>query len=161
GRTTTFGYDVMNRLMSKVPDPSLSEPTISFTYAPTGRRATMTDMLGLTTYTYDARNRLITKAGRFGTLNYTYAAGGGIGSIVSGNANGAQLTYGYDALNRLKTVVDANVGTTTYNYDGVGNLASVTAPNGMAHVYQYTALNRLKRLDVTTPLNGAVATYIY
>jgi YD repeat-containing protein len=44
---------------SKVPDPSLGEPTVTYAYNPNSTRATMVDASGTTTYTYDARNRLL------------------------------------------------------------------------------------------------------
>ena len=53
GRTTSYQYDALNRLTAKVPDPALGEPAVSFTYTATGRRATMTDASGVTTYGYD------------------------------------------------------------------------------------------------------------
>jgi YD repeat-containing protein len=43
GKTTTYTYDLLNRLHQKIPDPSLSQPTISFTYYPTATRQTMVD----------------------------------------------------------------------------------------------------------------------
>ena len=58
GKTTTFTYDDMRRLRTKVPDASLNQPTISFTYNANGQRATMTDASGQTVYSYDVRNRL-------------------------------------------------------------------------------------------------------
>jgi YD repeat-containing protein len=66
GRTTTFAYDMMRRLLSRTPDPSLSQPAVSFTYNSTGQRATMADASGATTYTYDVRNRLTSKQTPFG-----------------------------------------------------------------------------------------------
>ena len=49
GKTTTYTYDNLNRLLSRIPDPTLGEPTVSFTYTATGKRATMTDASGTTT----------------------------------------------------------------------------------------------------------------
>src|SRR5258708_6371605 len=40
--------------------------------------------------------------------------------------SGAAVQYGYDALGRLTTVVDASGNVATYNYDAVGNLLSIT-----------------------------------
>ncbi len=62
GKTTTFQYDLLNRLLSKTPDPTLNQSTISFTYYPTGTRQTMLDATGTTNYTYDNRDRLKIKA---------------------------------------------------------------------------------------------------
>src|SRR5207245_6271023 len=32
GKTTTYNYDARNRLLQKIPDASLNQPTITFTY---------------------------------------------------------------------------------------------------------------------------------
>ena len=60
-KATTFAYDALNRLLSRTPDPSLNEPTVSFTYTLTGQRHTMTDASGTTTYSYDSLDRLTSK----------------------------------------------------------------------------------------------------
>jgi YD repeat-containing protein len=54
----------------------------------------------------DTDDRLITKVTPEGTLNYTYDAASNVTSISSSNANGASVSYTYDSLNRLGTVVD-------------------------------------------------------
>ena len=56
GKRTTFTYNAMSRLLTKTPDPSLSEPTVTYTYTPLGQRASMNDASGTTTYTDDVRN---------------------------------------------------------------------------------------------------------
>ena len=43
GASMTYQYDVLNRLLKKTPDASLNHPAISFTYTPTGQRASMAD----------------------------------------------------------------------------------------------------------------------
>jgi uncharacterized protein RhaS with RHS repeats len=45
-------------------------------------------------------------------------------SIVSSDPNGVNVSYEYDALNRLSAANDAYLGRTAYNYDEVGNLRS-------------------------------------
>ena len=77
GKTTTYAYDSNNRLQSKTPDPSFSAPAVGFTYSATGKRLTMSDVSGVTTYTYDPQtDRLLQKQTPEGTLNYTYDAAG-------------------------------------------------------------------------------------
>ena len=88
-------------MTSKVPDPSLGEPTVTYAYNANGTRSTMTDASGTTTYTYDTRNRLLTKATPEGTLTYTYDASGNVASIDSSNANGTSVAYAWDAANQL------------------------------------------------------------
>src|SRR3989442_13357371 len=58
---------------------------VSFTYTPTGQRATMTDASGQTTYGYDNRNRLVSKATPEGTLTYSYDAAGDVKTIQPSN----------------------------------------------------------------------------
>jgi len=152
GRATIYAYDNLNRLLSKTADAffatnHIGAASVSYTYTPTGQRATMSDASGSTTYTYDNRNRLVSKATPEGTLTYTYDAAGDVKSILSSNASGANLAYGYDALNRLSTVTNAS-GVTNYGYDNVGNLQSFAYPNGVAHSYSYDTRNRLTNLGV-------------
>lgn len=152
GKTTTFNYDVMRRLLTKVPDASLNQPTITFTYNANGQRATMNDASGATVYNYDSRNRLSSKQTPFGTLSYTYDDSGNLLTTRSSNANGTSVDYSYDDLNRLATVKDNNLltlngGATAYNYDTVGNLKSYLYPNGVTTTYNYNSLNRLASMN--------------
>jgi RHS repeat-associated protein len=152
GRTTAYTYDTLNRLLSKAADPYFVTNHIgaageSFTYTATGKRATMADASGTTTYGYDNRDRVTSKATPEGTLAYTYDAAGDVKTIASSNANGASMSYGYDALDRLASVTDA-AGATSYGYDNVGNLQTMTYPNGVAHGYTYDTRNRLTNLGV-------------
>jgi RHS repeat-associated protein len=144
GVTTTYTYDNLNRLLSRA---TPGETTVSHTYTATGRYATTTDASGTTTYTYDGMDRLTSKATPEGTLSYTYDAAGHVLSIASSNTNGASVSYTWDSLNRLSTVVDNRLGmssnTTTYAYDTASNLVTATYPNGVQSTFQYDQLNRL------------------
>jgi RHS repeat-associated protein len=161
GRVTTFGYDAMNRLHYRVPDPSLAEPTIEFTYTPNGQRETMRDATGTSIFDYDGRGQLSTKQTPFGTLSYSYFANGSLARLWSSNVNGVNTSYNYDALNRLDTVSDPNLGNTTYTYDEVGNLKSANYPNAIKHQYTYNALNRLDLLIDRSPTNTIINCWKY
>ena len=162
GFTTMFVYDEMNRLRQKTPDARRGEPPITFSYTPAGRRSQMTDASGITTYAYDLRDRLLGKATPQGILSYTYDGSGNVQSIKSSNANGANVTYQWDALNRLASVNDTHVGPTTYAYDAVGNLGRFATSNGVTHTYAYNALNRLTNLTVASvAAGGPIASYAY
>src|SRR5208282_1387677 len=159
GKTTTYAYDTSNRLLSKTPDPSFNANPITFTYFPNGLRQTMGDPSGATTYAYDNRNRLTSKVTPFGTLSYTYDAGGDLLTLKSSNSGGASDTYTYDQLNRLSTVTDA-AGGTTYAYDAVGNLQNFSYPNGVTHAYSYDPLNRLTQVGAAKN-SSSVSNYAY
>jgi RHS repeat-associated protein len=165
GKTTTFAYDLMRRLLTKVPDPSLNQPTVSFTYNSAGQRSTMNDASGMTAYSYDLRNRLTSKQTPFGSLSYTYNQVGSLATIRSSNPNGVSVDYSYDPLNRLETVKDNNLpalngGVTNYTYDSVGNLQGYSYPNGVTSSYSYNSLNRLTTMTVGTT-GSSLASYAY
>ena len=84
-----------------------------------------------------------------GTLSYTYDAAGHVASIASSNSNGASVSYSYDELNRLSSVVDNRLfgnNTTTYAYDPASNLTTATLPNGVQSTFSYDSLNRVTGL---------------
>ena len=161
GKTTTYAYNALGRIIRKTPDPSLNQTTVTYTYAQSGKRATMTDATGTTTYTYDSRNRLTSKATPQGTLSYVYDPNGNQTGLSSSNANGVSVNYTYDTLNRLNTVVDNRMasGTTTYTYDTVGNLSGYLYPNGVQSNFTYDTLNRLT--NVSTGNSTPLASYQY
>ncbi len=97
-------------------------------------------------YNYDNMDRLTSKQTAEGTLSYTYDAAGHVASIQSSNAGGASVSYSYDSLNRLQTVVDSRLGTTAYAYDAASNVATVTYPNGVQSTFAYDQLNRVTGL---------------
>jgi RHS repeat-associated protein len=161
GKTTSYGYDNMGRLTSRTPDASTGQAPVTFTYTAMGKRKTMVDASGMTTYSYDERDRLTLKATPFGSLTYTSDDTGKPLTVRSSNANGVAVDYTYDALNRLETVVDRRLaaGTTTYVYDVNGNLESALYPNSVRSTYTYDTLNRLTNVAVT---NGSpIAGYAY
>jgi len=108
GKTTTYSYDPTNRLLTKTPDASFNASPVTLTYTATGKRQTMTDPSGTTTYSYDPQtDRLMSKQTPYGTISYTYDAAGDVTDISSSNQNGAAMAYQYDKLNRLSSVIVA------------------------------------------------------
>jgi YD repeat-containing protein len=106
GVTTTYTYDALNRLLSL---STPGEPTVSYTYSPTGKYLTSAVGSHTTYYIYDSLDRLITKATPQGTLGHMFYPAGQVESIKSYNTGGASVSYNYDDLNRLSTVVDNNL----------------------------------------------------
>jgi RHS repeat-associated protein len=161
GRTTTYAYDPVGRLAQKTPDVAFSgEPAVMFTYTASGRRATMADATGTTTYTYDARDRLVSKSTPEGTLTYTYDPAGNRLSVKSDSAK-YDVAYGYDGLNRLSTVKDnAGGASASYSYDVLGRMVGVAYGNGVSTQYGYDALNRATSVTVGTNLGTNVASVL-
>ena len=166
GKTATYGFDQRyptGRPTSKVPDPSLGEPTVSYTYYTNGPRHTMTDASGLTTYTYEElRDLLHTKATPEGTLTYTYDASGNVASIDSSNTNGTSVGYVWDAANQLSTVTDNRLGgMTTAAYTATGRPFTLSQPNGVGLTYGYDSLDRVTSMAWKKGTSPAFASFGY
>jgi len=88
---------------------------------------------------------------------------GKVESIQSSNTNGANVSYTYDGLNRLSTVVDNRLpsnNTTSYTYDNASNVVTVAYPNGVTSTSTYDELNRITELS-TSASGTQIADYKY
>jgi RHS repeat-associated protein len=169
GHTTTYTYNNMNRLTSKVADAFFSTgacaPTqgspfpcgaaqISYSYTATGKRAGMSDATGNWGYAYDSADRLTDKfSGEVQNRNvhWEYDPAGNITALQQ--QRGQSASYGYDALNRLQNINVVSVPP-TYSYDEVGNLAQVNA-GPLTTSYQYDSQNRLTQMQIVC--NGNIS----
>lgn len=169
GQFIVSSYDIAGRLLSRLPEGRTGGAT--FTYTPTGQRATMTDNVGggaderLTRYVYDEFDRLRVKLMPEGTLYYRYDIAGKVeeisaqysysapGNVFDENAlsldrpAGAHMTYGYDGRDRLQSVNSTDVA---YTYDDSGNLKTVVYGNNTQTTYNYNIRNQLKDISATT-----------
>ena len=161
GDTILFEYDAKGQLTKK---DFPSGPDVTFTYTPTGRRASVTDGRGLTQFAYDAQNRLLRRTDPDGsTIEYTYDAAGNRTSVtttVSGNAQ-RKTVYTFDAQNRQETVTDPEGGLTEYSYDLAGRLTRTNLPNGTYETRDYDALGRLLAVESFGPGNAILAGFHY
>jgi RHS repeat-associated protein len=157
GETTELRYDSMGRLRFRIPATRPQEQ-VEWRYSASGQREWMIEANGRTTqYHYDARDRLHWKATPEGTITYSHDDAGHVTSIKSSTTEGAKAIYGYDELDRLETVTDANQQQTGYLYDGVGNLEHVRLPNGITSSYAYDENNRLRSLGHQSLTHSAAA----
>src|SRR6185436_17473217 len=149
GKTTTMTYDSRDRMLTKVPDPSLGEPPHIYTYSVTGKRLTASDASGVTTYAYDdPRDRLTKKITPAGTLEYEYDDAGNIQRIHSLNLNGTDVSYSWDAANQLESVTDNKLGVTTRaTYTATRRPLTLMQPNGVEVNYSYDTLDRVTSMQ--------------
>lgn len=108
-----------------------------------------------TTFQYDSHgNRLqktVTSAtGPVQTWTYAYDANGN--RVQRTDPLGHTTAWAYDALNRVRQVIDALNGITADTYDPTGALASVTDPNGNTTTYTNDGLG--DRTRVQSPDTG-------
>lgn len=191
GKMTVFTYDALNQLKTKTADPT--HPSLAYSHA-IARIEYDYDANGARTAarTYNRDNVLLhgestprTDRGWIdfkdaaGTrLDYDYYANGLLRDVVSSNANGVNIGYRYDELDRLAYVDDGSgsapvpgadggvspppaVRTTIYTYNANGSLETATAPNGIKHSYQYDALNRLRLLTISNLRSEILHSYDY
>lgn len=143
GATTGYTYDVLNNLLSV---NQLGNGT--------------TDTPRTRSFTYDSLSRMITaKNPETGTICYGELSGNSCigGYDANGNllwktdANGTELRYTYDALNRLSTRTgppeDYQMSVLEYGYDqgtnGIGRLTSESTYNFLATSYVYDPMGRV------------------
>lgn len=141
GCTTNLTYDVLNRLTGKTYSNCPTTDSVSYGYDSTtdgnkgyGRRTSMTDGSGSTSWKYDSRGQVIketktiTGAGTFMT-EFTYNSAGLLKDFYypannTGNSTYPSATsYGYYAQMSLNTVGSYVIGTA---YDAAGRIESMT-----------------------------------
>ena len=149
GYTYQYSYDSLGRLMSSSVKNS------------SGNVLT-------TRQTYDANNQLTAQSWQMGSTayseTYTYSLTTGLLSTHT-PAVGSQQTFGYDALQRLKTI-NAGVYTKTYNYYNLSDTRTTTQVSSLVYSgnvsqtysYTYDALGNI--LTYTAP-GKAAFTYTY
>jgi RHS repeat-associated protein len=147
--TTIFAYDGLNRkikttypLVGDSSDYELAE------YDLIGNRVERTDCNGaVTEYAYDNRNRLdlVTYSGSR-TRHYKYDDAGNLTNVVESADSNADVSYTYDALNRV--VTETSVGIEhEYAYDLNGNRTNVVYGVTDHEVeWEYDALNRITNI---------------
>jgi RHS repeat-associated protein len=127
GNTTTYTYNLADRITKVAYTGGPSPVTVSYAYDGAGNVKTRTDSSGTTTWTYDGRNLITSR---------TATSGGGT------------LTYGYDLDANLTSVTDPNPqkmggsATTTYSYDSRNLLSEMIDPTGAQWRFAYNADGR-------------------
>jgi RHS repeat-associated protein len=182
--TTSMAYDVMNRPVKVIDGYGTAvASTATMIYDLAGNLLSETTGQSTTTayahvettsYQYDGLNRGTKVVQAFGqpeqtTATMIYDAAGNLLSETTGQsgtatyAHQATVSYGYDALNRQTTEIDAfgagaTQRTVTTVYDAAGNVQARIDALNYATTMTYDALNR--EVTVKDPL-GHVATTVY
>ena len=149
GQNATYSYNADNTLATVGYISNQATSSVSFSYDPAYRRVvSMVDGVGATTYSYYP----VSSAGTLGanqvktvtspiagtsgtdTLVYSYDA---LDEVVGYTVNGAPQSYGFDALGRLTSVVNA-LDTFTYSYsDGTSRVTGMSSSAGPTAAMTY------------------------
>ena len=173
GKTTTYGYDNMQRLISTTypdggqtatnyGDPSIPEVITTTTLAapsPSQISSKTLDGLGRTVQTTASSGAITTTS--YNTMGWVASV-----SNPSYSTPSAYTTYTYDALGRklfqyhpdgaylqwacsgtTTTSTDENGHSTTGTTDALGRLWKVVEPGGLTTIYWYDALNNLIKVN--------------
>jgi YD repeat-containing protein len=157
GRVLNFAQTSANIFQ---PDADIQDKLIRLSNASgvtTGwRYITSTEM----TETYDASGKLLSISNRAGaTQTLTYA--NGLLQTVTDPA-GRQITFTYDAAQRVATATIPSGGVYRYTYQAAGMLASVTYPDNTVRIYHYEDSRFPTYLTgITDEKGNRFATYAY
>jgi RHS repeat-associated protein len=150
GHITNYEYDSLGNLVN-VRDPL--EYNTAYTYDSYGNVISKMDANGFaTTYEYDKYGDLLSYLDN----TFTYDD---VGNMLCMNNSNVNVTYTYDALNRVTDVNYVSFGKSIhYTYDEAGKRISMTGPDSGVTTYAYDEANRL--INLTNPL-GQTTTYTY
>jgi RHS repeat-associated protein len=164
GRTTTYTYDIADRLVQANYPDNTSE---SWDHHDDGRVASHTDGRGRTTsYHYDADDRLAA-VGTLKAIDYPNDTDVGIGRDRDGlitsitDATGTSTAEYYDS-GWLKRFTNGDGKATTFEYNHVGLLSKLTAPvTSKYFTYTYTDLNELSTVQDSSDPPITVSSFTY
>ncbi|WP_153977327.1 RHS repeat-associated core domain-containing protein [Paenibacillus xylanilyticus] len=158
GNTFTYAYDVLGNLLAK----SSSKESIRFTVDRAGKRTSMIDQTGTTTYAYyEATEQLkqITYPDGLQTT-FEYDVNGNRTSMTG--PFGIIVYYGYDTMNRLTSIgTSKNNPDKHYSYYLNGLTREVTAKNGVQDLKMYQGLDLVRINQVRNQMSLDSFTYDY
>ena len=158
GRTTTYYYDEINRLIRYVEASSGYAHSVGYSYDELDYLTTLTETIDgvtrTTSYTYDNDNRISTVTNGTNVLTYTYDAYGRQSTMRYSVAGSTLMTRalayrttsnGTTSQVRNLQYVGASLGLNlTYDYDANGNIISVS-DGTYTTTYEYDDANQLTR----------------
>lgn len=161
GRETQFtyatnGFDVVS--VAQRTSSTAFSTIAEFTYNSQHRPLTSTDAAGQTTkYTYNAAGQLLTRTDALGEeMQYDYDSHGNLQQVINANSK-TQVSFTYDALDRVATSTDSEGYVIAYTYDPADRLLTQTYPDGSQQKSEWANLD----LKSTTDRLGNTTAYSY
>lgn len=152
GQTIAYGYDALNRLISKnLPG---SEPTATYSYDLMGRLTSAVQGGQTLTFGHDALGRNTSQSGPFGTVSYRYDSAGRRTRMTW--PDGFYITYDYHADGSIKAIrQNGSTVLASYGYNTQGRRTGVTFANGTSQAMAFDPVGRLS--SIAANLAGTAA----
>ncbi|MFN8623516.1 MAG: RHS repeat-associated core domain-containing protein [Chloroflexota bacterium] len=148
GATTAWTWDAAGELVAI--DRPGTDADVAFTYDLDGRRATMTDATGTTTWTRDPLGRVTAVTDPSGTtVTTTRDRRGDVRSIAV--TDGPALELDRDAAGRIVAIRDGLGHETRFTWDAAGHATGSVAGNGVTTQRTLDAAGRPVAIAVTGP----------
>ncbi len=171
-QTTTYTYDMLNRLTKTVIPAQAGIQSIEYFYDAVGRLTTIADTdTGMIEYVYSnngcasgcgggAADKVIQEITSLGSISYEYdALGRRTKMTVAGQPT---VNYSYDSDSRLTGISGWGLGF-GITYDAIGRRTSLSLPNGVTTNYAYDNGSNLLNIESLNPLNQILEkiSYVY
>ena len=133
---------------------------VLYTYDEEGKRFSMSDLTGTSTYQYDADGRITgVQQGDGSVILYNYDSYGNLAKLIY--PDGSEVQYEYDALDRLIKVTDREGKETGYTYDVAGNMTEVLRANQTSAKLTYDAAHQVTEIQNRDAKGKTISTYRY
>jgi RHS repeat-associated protein len=123
----SYLYDIADQITGITYSDGTTPNVTNIAYDGNGRRTSMTDGTGTSTWAWDSLGRLTKSVNGAGsTMQYGYDLAGRITSMTYPNSQ--SIGRGYDSAGRWQTVTDFKSNVTTFSYDANSNIAGTAFP---------------------------------
>ena len=164
GKRVEFEYDILGRQILRRRFLEGQPLITQYEFDKNGNQVKIIDEAGReTTNVYNELNQLVATiqpspdGSSVGpTTSREYTKTGRLAKLTK--PNGAEWSFGYDALGRVVWEEDPLGLRKTYVHDINGNVVQKTDPKGQVTIYEYDSLSRLTRVDYA---DGEWATFSY
>jgi RHS repeat-associated protein len=159
GRTTTNGYDALNRLIS-IGYSDAGTPDVAYAYDADGNRVSMIDGTGSTTYVRDELGRMtsVLSPGS-SSVGYRYDRDANRTKVIYPDATA--VTYTFNKADQLASLADWAARTVGYTYTADGQMLTATYPDASVATYDYDNAGRLADLSAIGSGGGSIDRYHY
>ncbi|MGT2754251.1 HNH/ENDO VII family nuclease [Streptococcus ovis] len=159
GKTITYDYNKLDQLL-KVDYSKKEDGQVLYTYDADGRRVSMSDLTGTTTYETNAEGEITgVRQGDGSLIRYDYDDYGNISKMTYPDSR--TVSYTYDELDRLTSVTDVKGKKTTYTYNDAGDMTEVKRADGTRSFLTYDKAHRVTELRHVDKKNKLISSYAY